>query len=145
MATSITCTTPTARRGQLDEDDLGKAKAAVYQRRYDNFRHNLKLEQKYIDSSSAADLDGVTFAFVCVDKGSARAEIFDLLIRLGIPFIDVGMGLNRKERAARRAPFARPVIRPTKRPNPRHGVGGAGRPPGRRLSGSSPDIRVERH
>jgi hypothetical protein len=30
----------------------------------------------------------VTFAFVCVDKGSARAEIFDLLIRMGIPFIE---------------------------------------------------------
>jgi len=41
----------------------------------------------------------VTFAFVCVDKGSARAEIFDLLIGLRIPFIDVGMGLNRKQGA----------------------------------------------
>jgi hypothetical protein len=85
--------------GHLDDQDLGKAKAEVYQRRYDNFRKNLKLEQKYIDGSSAADLEGVTFAFVCVDKGAARAEIFDLLIRLGIPFIDVGMGLNRKENA----------------------------------------------
>nr|WP_233286062.1 ThiF family adenylyltransferase [Bradyrhizobium brasilense] len=83
--------------GQLDEQDLGKPKAEVYQRRYENFRKNLKLEQKYIDRSSAADLEGVTFAFVCVDKGSARAAIFDLLIAMGIPFIDVGMGLNRKE------------------------------------------------
>jgi hypothetical protein len=83
--------------GELTEGDLGKAKADVYQRRYDNFRKNLKLEQKFIDSSSAADLEGVTFAFVCVDKGSARAEIFDLLIRLRVPFIDVGMGLNRKQ------------------------------------------------
>jgi hypothetical protein len=85
--------------GELTESDLGNAKADVYQRRYDNFRKNLKLECKFIDSASAADLDGVTFAFVCVDKGSARAEIFDLLIRMGIPFIDVGMGLNRKQGA----------------------------------------------
>jgi hypothetical protein len=83
--------------GELTEGDLDKAKADVYQRRYDNFRKNLKLEQKFIDRSSAADLEGVTFAFVCVDKGSARAEIFDLLISLRIPFIDVGMGLNRKQ------------------------------------------------
>lgn len=34
----------------------------------------------------------VWFAFVCVDKGSARAEIFKILIDKGIPFIDVGMG-----------------------------------------------------
>jgi hypothetical protein len=38
---------------------------------------------------------GVTFAFVCVDKGKSRAGIFDVLISNHIPFIDVGMGLNR--------------------------------------------------
>jgi hypothetical protein len=38
----------------------------------------------------------VTFAFVCVDKGSSRTGIFDLLISKGIPFIDVGMRLDRK-------------------------------------------------
>ena len=52
-----------------------------------------------MDRSAASDFDGVTFAFVCVDKGSARAGIFDLLISLRIPFIDVGMGLKRKEGA----------------------------------------------
>jgi len=85
--------------GRLDETDLGKGKAEVYRLRYDNFREGLALHQKYIDRTSVADLTGVTFAFVCVDKGSARAEIFDLLIGLGIPFIDVGMGLNRKQGA----------------------------------------------
>lgn len=83
--------------GELDESDLGKHKAEVYQRRYENFREGLSLSKKYIDRFSAADLEGVTFAFVCVDKGSARAEIFDLLIALRIPFIDCGLGLNRKQ------------------------------------------------
>lgn len=85
--------------GKLDENELGKRKAEVYQQRYENFRKGLSLHQKHIDRSSSEDLKGVTFAFVCVDKGSARAEIFDLLIELGIPFIDVGMGLNRKRGA----------------------------------------------
>lgn len=83
--------------GELDEADLGKHKAEIYQRRYENFREGLSLSKKYIDRFSAADLQGVTFAFVCVDKGSARAEIFDLLIALRIPFIDCGLGLNRKQ------------------------------------------------
>ena len=30
-----------------------------------------------------------------VDKGAARAEIFSLLIKLKIPFIDVGLGLDK--------------------------------------------------
>jgi hypothetical protein len=79
-----------------DEGELGKPKAEVYQARYENFRHGLKVERKFIGASSETDFEGVTFAFVCVDKGSSRAAIFDLLIAKGIPFIDVGMGLNRK-------------------------------------------------
>jgi hypothetical protein len=82
--------------GRLDESELGKRKADVYAARYDNFRHGLRIECKLIDASSVTDLEGVTFAFVCVDKGSSRAAIFDLLISRGIPFIDVGMGLNRE-------------------------------------------------
>lgn len=82
--------------GRLLEEELGQSKAEVYSRRYDNFRKGLSIETKYIDASCADDLEGVTFAFVCVDKGTARAEIIDLLISKGIPFIDVGMGLNRK-------------------------------------------------
>ena len=65
--------------------------------RYENFREGLFLFKKYVDRTSAADLQGVTFTFVCVDRGSARAEIFDLLIALRIPFIDCGLGLNRKQ------------------------------------------------
>lgn len=83
--------------GRLDESELAKPKTDVYGGRYDNFREGLKVERKFIDSSSGADFEGVTFAFVCVDKGSARAGIFDLLISRGIPFIDVGMGLDRKQ------------------------------------------------
>lgn len=83
--------------GRLTDDELNRSKAEVFQSRYDNFRRNLKFEDTYVDASSAEKLDGVTFAFVCVDKGLARSAIIDLLIERNIPFIDVGMGLSRKE------------------------------------------------
>ncbi|CAH2403065.1 ThiF family adenylyltransferase [Mesorhizobium escarrei] len=83
--------------GVLDLGDWGKSKAATAEKRYANFRYGLSMKPTYIDASSSSELEGVTFAFVCVDKGSARAAIFDLLIALAIPFIDVGMGLNRKQ------------------------------------------------
>ncbi len=83
--------------GKLEDDELGKRKAEVYHSRYDNFRTGISIVAKFIDSSCSDDFEGVTFAFVCVDKGSSRAGIFDLLISKGIPFIDVGMGLNRKQ------------------------------------------------
>jgi hypothetical protein len=82
--------------GRLEESELNTPKASVYLSRYTNFRHGLRIEQKFIDRTSGEDLQGVTFAFVCVDKGSSRAQIFDLLVEKGIPYIDVGMGLDRK-------------------------------------------------
>ncbi len=78
--------------GRLMPGELGKSKAEVYADRYDNFRHGLSLQPKMLDGTSASDLEGMTFAFVCVDKGSARGEIFKALVEKGIPFIDVGMG-----------------------------------------------------
>ncbi len=85
--------------GRLDELELGMSKAKIYQARYDNFRAGLTLEDKFIDSSCVGVLNGVTFVFVCVDNGIARAEILDLLLEKNVPFIDVGMGLKRKDGA----------------------------------------------
>lgn len=82
--------------GRTSDGEFDKPKALVMQGRYENFRHGLSLKATFIDETSADEFDGVTFAFVCVDKGSARARIFDLLIGLGIPFIDVGMGPKKK-------------------------------------------------
>jgi molybdopterin/thiamine biosynthesis adenylyltransferase len=82
--------------GLIPAEDYGRSKAEVYQARHDNFRNGLIIHRKFIDESSADDLAGVTFAFVCVDKGTSRKGIFDLLLTLGIPFIDVGMGLRRQ-------------------------------------------------
>jgi hypothetical protein len=82
--------------GKLELTELGQRKAAVYKARYDNFRTGVSITPKFLDATCAEDLQGATFAFVSVDKGSARASIFDLLISMGIPFIDVEMGLHRK-------------------------------------------------
>ena len=82
--------------GKLELSEIGKPKAEIYQARYESFRTGLSVQRKFIDASSAEDLAGVTFAFVCVDKGTSRSGIFDVLISKGIPFIDVGMGLSRK-------------------------------------------------
>jgi molybdopterin/thiamine biosynthesis adenylyltransferase len=84
--------------GRLDVEEgaeLRRTKAEVYQKRYENFRHGITIKSQFIDDTSGADLEGVTFAFVAVDKGSARKAILDLLIAKNIPFVDVGMGLKR--------------------------------------------------
>lgn len=82
--------------GRLQEDELDKPKIEVCESRYENFRTGIKAESKFIDETCEEDLVGVTFAFVCVDKGTSRAGIIELLMSMKIPFIDVGMGLKRK-------------------------------------------------
>ena len=85
--------------GRLEQPELGKNKAEVYAARYANFRSGITPIKKFVEPGSSEDLEGVTFAFVAVDKGSSRAGIFDLLLARRIPFIDVGMGLDRKNGA----------------------------------------------
>lgn len=62
--------------GCLLSDEFRKRKTEVYRARYENFRHGLSLDAKFIDAESEAELEGVTLAFVCVNKGSSRAGIF---------------------------------------------------------------------
>lgn len=85
--------------GQLNPDiEFGKSKTNIYSSRYDSFRHGIKVFAKYVDASCSTEFDGVTFAFVCVDKGESRSGIFDLLLEKRIPFIDVGIGLKRMDK-----------------------------------------------
>ncbi|MBY3531241.1 ThiF family adenylyltransferase [Rhizobium laguerreae] len=51
--------------------------------------HPVNVEEDNID-----DLAGFSFVFVCVDKGRSRETIARGLQRLGIPFIDTGIGLG---------------------------------------------------
>ncbi|MDZ4257883.1 MAG: ThiF family adenylyltransferase [Gemmatimonadales bacterium] len=81
--------------GRIDTSEFGQSKAAVLQSRYEQLHGDLRLSCKVIDDSAAAELDGVTFAFVCVDHGPSRGSILRLLETLGIPCIDVGLGLKR--------------------------------------------------
>lgn len=85
--------------GRLKESELGQSKACVYHHRYENFRTGFSATPTRVDASCDEELDGVTFAFVCVDRGPSRKDIFDLLISRHIPFIDVGMGIKRKRGA----------------------------------------------
>lgn len=84
--------------GRLERKELGTKKALVYEERYRDFRRGVKGYPVNVYSDTTDGFEGVTFAFVCVDDGPSRAEIFQHLTRLGIAFIDVGMGLHRKDK-----------------------------------------------
>ena len=47
-----------------------------------------------LDPSNVHLLDGVTFAFICMDAGGVKRLVLEKLETLGVPFVDVGMGLE---------------------------------------------------
>lgn len=81
--------------GRVADSDYGKNKAILVAERYSDWRFGVEAIPEGVTEESEELLTGVTFAFVCVDSGSARLEIARLLQRLAIPFIDVGIGMDR--------------------------------------------------
>ena len=47
-----------------------------------------------LGASNVELLDGITFAFICIDAGDDKRVIVQKLEAMGVPFIDVGMGLE---------------------------------------------------
>ena len=69
-------------------------KVDYYKSIYDNMRKGIVAHPVNIDGSSAHLLDGITSAFICVDFGDSRKCVVENLEILGVPFVDVGMGLE---------------------------------------------------
>ncbi|BAB52478.1 ThiF family adenylyltransferase [Mesorhizobium japonicum] len=64
--------------------------AALYARMHKGVKpHPTRVKADNID-----EFAGYDFVFVCVDKGSSRRVIAEGLVRLGIPFVDTGIGLG---------------------------------------------------
>lgn len=85
---------------------------------YSNLRNLLIPHEENVTSENAGELQGMSMVFICVDKNSARREIIENLERLGISFIDCGMGvevingaLSATVRATTSTPAARSHVR----------------------------------
>lgn len=61
---------------------------------YDDMRRGIVRHPVFIDASKLDLLDCLTFAFLCMDRGEQKRAIVEHLVRRGLPFIDVGMGLS---------------------------------------------------
>lgn len=77
-------------------DDLSSKKqkvdylAAIYSR----MRRKIIPHDCFIDDSTVEKLKEMSFVFLCIDKGTGKRLIVERLEDWGIPFIDVGMGIQ---------------------------------------------------
>jgi molybdopterin/thiamine biosynthesis adenylyltransferase len=81
--------------GSTTEADFNRLKVEVYAAHYGTFHRNIRPFPMRITADDHEQIIGSHFVFVCVDSGEARMAITRALMDLGIPFVDVGMGLSR--------------------------------------------------
>jgi len=61
---------------------------------YSKMHRGIVAHDVFIDATNLHLLEGTTFAFLCMDAGEPKRLIVEKLEALGVPFIDVGMGLE---------------------------------------------------
>lgn len=82
--------------GAVSFEDFGASKTEQCRRKYESFRHRLSFYNKKIGCEDESLFAETTFVFVCIDDGESRREICEMLTKLGIPFIDTGMGIEKE-------------------------------------------------
>ncbi len=82
--------------GAASLDDLKAIplKVSYFTDQYSRMRRRIIAHELYVDAANADQLQGMSFVFLCLDRGSAKKVIVEKLEALDIPFIDVGMGVE---------------------------------------------------
>jgi hypothetical protein len=110
--------------GAVSLDDLRARRSKVqhYAELYGRMGRGVIPHPEFIDDKTIGHLAGFDFAFVCVDRPSARKLISELLNAQRTPFIDVGMELQLIDEAAHLVGTCRVTLStPEKREHfPRH-------------------------
>ncbi len=70
-------------------------KAKMYARRYGAYRAGVFGHGKKADRAALAELGALDFVFIAVDVPRVKKDLFLYLEGKGIPFVDVGMGLDK--------------------------------------------------
>lgn len=61
--------------------------------RYSKMHRHIVRHNYQVTDANVSELDEMSFIFICVDRAPARKAIVAHIEQLGIPFIDVGMGI----------------------------------------------------
>jgi hypothetical protein len=81
--------------GVYGEKHLGSAKVDALAEAYGHFHGGIKPHTQRIDQNNIAGLAQFKFVFICVDDGPSRQLIAQACHNASVPFVDVGMGLNK--------------------------------------------------
>lgn len=86
---------PGAVDGEILESETGVKKVDYYVDLYSRLHTGIVGHDKRITAENVGELADCTFVFISVDSNTARTAITKGLLQLGIPFADVGLGVNK--------------------------------------------------
>lgn len=82
--------------GAVGNEDLDKvqSKVAYYYGMYSKIHLKISAHHYYVTSENLEELRSMTHVFICIDNDVSRRLIIQYLLKNGISFIDVGLGVN---------------------------------------------------
>jgi molybdopterin/thiamine biosynthesis adenylyltransferase len=83
----------------LDQLNSRPSKVAYFKEQYDRMRHGIVAHETAMTEGTVDQLEDMAFVFLCVDEAATKRPIVDALERFGIPFVDVGMGVEVTDQA----------------------------------------------
>lgn len=85
--------------GAMSIDDLDQepTKVNYYTSVYSRMREGITAHPYPIDEANVSELTAMTFVFLALDDAPAKKPIITALVAAGVPFIDVGMGIDLKD------------------------------------------------
>lgn len=69
-------------------------KVAYFKEKYSRMHRGIVAVEARLGASNLDLLQGLDFVFLCLDRGGAKAPIVQALEEAGLPFVDVGMGVE---------------------------------------------------
>jgi hypothetical protein len=77
----------------LDELASRPRKVSYLAARYGKMHRGIVPYDVFLDETNVKLVDGLDFAFLCLDQGPIKRVVVDRLVANGTPFVDVGMGV----------------------------------------------------
>ncbi|MBN8427828.1 ThiF family adenylyltransferase [Thermomonas sp.] len=81
----------------LDQLRAKQQKVTYFATLYAAMRRGIHPHNEYLSAGNLAQLRGLDFVFLCLDRGAVKRDLVAALEEFGVPFIDVGMGVTRSE------------------------------------------------
>lgn len=79
----------------LEQLEKKPTKVAYFAELYGHVHRGVKPIAERITSDNVSHLDGLDFAFLCLDSGPSKKQIVDHLVTKKIPFVDCGIGVQK--------------------------------------------------